>query len=178
MSTYTPEEFAAADAELDKVMEEHTAADHHGGALKAAWDMNDKLRAALRAQILVSLRAMAKLQEGAIASLGDLVGHVDVDAGIVMIGDPCYTLGDGSSAPASWSEFVDATFKPENIVNKAGVAMPLEHKGAGIVIPSGYGDGSYPVYVNTNSEGRVVSATVVFIGGDDEGFIHEVGGED
>jgi hypothetical protein len=37
------------------------------------------------------------------------------------------------------------------------------HPGLGVCVGSGYGDGSYPVYVKRNREGRIMEAKVVFI---------------
>lgn len=85
----------------------------------------------------------------------ELVGHVGVDAGLVMVGDPCYTLGDDASHRVkSWDEFCDTL--PFN-----GPAT-IHDTGFGIVVSSGYGDGSYPVYVKKNRDGRVVGLKVEF----------------
>ena len=88
------------------------------------------------------------------------VGSVYVDAGIVMIGDPCYTLSDDASHRAdvakSWDKFCEA------INTHTGIAEPFS-TGFGIVIPSGYGDGAYPVYAKYNDEGRITEVKVVFI---------------
>ncbi|WP_024816941.1 DUF4241 domain-containing protein [Arthrobacter sp. 31Y] len=108
----------------------------------------------------------------------ELVGYVDVDAGVIMVGDPCYTIGDdASSRVPTWSEFCDRLFDKKNEVHETGVIHPFaaDHRGAGIVIPSGYGDGSYPVYIETEMTTlhgadypRVKSVTVVFIGDEEE----------
>jgi hypothetical protein len=96
------------------------------------------------------------------------VGEIAVDAGIVMIGDPCYTQGqDASSAVATWSEFLERTwpetFGPGAAGREAmGDAVPaLGEEATGIVVSSGYGDGSYPVYVE-REDGRVKAAKIVF----------------
>ena len=44
----------------------------------------------------------------------------------------------------------------------AQLLYPLGHAGAGVAVPTGYGDGVYPVYAETNDEGRVVRVTVDF----------------
>lgn len=108
----------------------------------------------------------------------ELVGHVDVDAGIVMVGDPCYTIGqDASSAIPTWSDMCDKLFNPGNeVVTESGVRHVVKpfrdgHEGAGIVVPAGLGDGTYPVYIETVDMGtwgkRVKSLTVVFIDDDE-----------
>ncbi len=81
----------------------------------------------------------------------DYVGHIDVDADLVAIGDPCYTTGrDASSAVESWTDYLD-------LLNEVGMfrsaeekstGQPYKHKGASVVMRTFYGDGSYPVYVN------------------------------
>jgi len=111
------------------------------------------------------------------------VGTIYVDAGCVMVGDPCYTQGDdATSRSSSWNEFLHKTwpnvFLADGTVNHseqmADVAPALGEEGTGIVVSSGYGDGEYPVYV-TREGGRIASLTVVFIGdeawrGDFEGL--------
>ena len=43
------------------------------------------------------------------------VGTICVDAGIVMVGDPCYTQGhDSSHGVKSWHEFLDKTYNESN----------------------------------------------------------------
>lgn len=39
----------------------------------------------------------------------------------------------------------------------------MGHAGLGVCMGSGYGDGSYPVYVKRNKEGRITEAKIVFI---------------
>ena len=100
------------------------------------------------------------------------VGTIYVDAGVVMVGDPCYTQGaDASSAVSSWDEFLSRTWPNvfgDGSINReeqmADVANALGQQGTGIVVESGYGDGEYPVYVTRADDGRIASLTVVFIG--------------
>lgn len=82
----------------------------------------------------------------------ETVGHIGVDAGIVMFVDPCYIVED-----EKWGEFCDELFANE----QNGVT----HMRGGIVTSTLYGDGSYPVQVRRNSDGRVVEVRVLF---DDE----------
>lgn len=100
------------------------------------------------------------------------VGTVFVDAGIVMVGDPCYSLpDDGSHRVSDWSEFCNRTFDKRNELDPSGVSQPLG-PGIGIVVPSGYGDGEYPVFIEVTEDGpwgrRVKSVTVEFITDEDE----------
>ena len=95
------------------------------------------------------------------------IGTVFVDAGIVMVGDPCYTLPDDGSTRTEtardWLKFVDATFATEG---PKGVYKPLGD-GIAVVVESGYGDGEYPVFVRRNDEGRVIAVEVLFDDVDD-----------
>jgi hypothetical protein len=102
-------------------------------------------------------------------------GTISVDAGCVMVGDPCYTQGrDATSAVETWQEFLERTW-PESFGAAAehgphtamsDVAQAIGGSGVGIVVSSGYGDGQYPVFVRRNDEGRVAELRVVFIGED------------
>lgn len=80
------------------------------------------------------------------------VAYIDVDAGVVWVGDPCYSLtAESQYTPKTWHEFCCQTFDEESTVAK-GVNAPLKNRGLydeglGIEISSGYGDGTYPVYV-------------------------------
>jgi len=96
------------------------------------------------------------------------VGTISVDAGVVMVGDPCYTQGeDATSHVGTWEEFLGRTwpdvFGPRaKLRTKMGDAVPaLGDPGIGIVVSSGYGDGQYPVYVQ-RQDGRVKAVKVVF----------------
>lgn len=95
------------------------------------------------------------------------VGTVYVDSGCIMVGDPCYTAtNDASSRVEKWGEFSDRIFDDKN-KRASGVSEPVG-TGIGLVVDSGYGDGSYPVTITRNSEGRIASVTVTFIGDEDE----------
>lgn len=92
------------------------------------------------------------------------VGIIGVDAGLCWVGDPCYCVTpDANSHPAkTWREFCDVLFDGE----QNGVKQwnyPMGHSGLGVSVQTGYGDGSYPVYVRRNREGRVAEVRVVFI---------------
>jgi hypothetical protein len=82
----------------------------------------------------------------------ETVGYIGVDAGIVMFVDPCYIVPD-----EDWSKFCDELFEKE----ENGVTQMR----GGIVATTLHGDGSYPVQVRRNSNGRVVEVRVLF---DDE----------
>lgn len=79
------------------------------------------------------------------------IGTVDVDAGLVMIGDPCYSLPDDASCRSAvarnWARFCEA-------MHSASHAEPLG-AGAAIVVRTLHGDGEYPVMAELTSQGRI-----------------------
>lgn len=93
------------------------------------------------------------------------IGSIFVDAGIVMIGDPCYTLPDDASDRTetikNWDLFC-------NKLDDGDVNFPFANKGTGIVVSSGYGDGEYPVYIERDGNGVIASLTVKFVEEDEE----------
>lgn len=99
----------------------------------------------------------------------ELIGHIGVDSGQVMIGDPCYL--------ESWKGHEFTSLQKDGVVaapteeysydgactatcSKEGVGI-LE-KGLAAVVQSGYGDGEYPVYVKRDSVGRVIRLVIEF----------------
>jgi hypothetical protein len=109
-----------------------------------------------------------------------LVGRVGVDAGMVMVGDPCYLdkYGKESSDGFEWVESeVDAqkTKQKYDYSYSGACAATLGDNLAGelgradaVAVSSGYGDGVYPVYAHYNHEGRIERLEVVFSGEDDD----------
>lgn len=93
------------------------------------------------------------------------VGEFGVDAGLCIIGDPCYfAVPDASSHPAkTWEEFCDMLFGSDFDKNNV---KQLDYRpgspGLGVVVSTGYGDGCYPVYVKKNQEGRVMRVLIKF----------------
>jgi hypothetical protein len=110
------------------------------------------------------------------------VGEVGVDAGMVMVGDPCYlnTYGKESTDGFEWVESeVDAqkSTKKFDYSYSGACAATLGEDSAGelgraaaVAVSSGYGDGVYPVYATYNHEGRITKLEVVFVAEDDEDF--------
>lgn len=90
-----------------------------------------------------------------------LVGHVDVDAGLIWVGDPCYVMGDeASDRVTDWGDFCEKLFSDKNR-DSTGASEPLG-KGVGIAVQSGYGDGSYPVYLEYHDDGVPSRITIEF----------------
>lgn len=98
-----------------------------------------------------------------------LIGHIGVDAGLCWVGDPCYILHTDTPPKAigkNWGDFCNGLTKYER-----GMEISLQHKsynydngheGLGVVVGTGWGDGSYPVYAEFE-HGRVARITVDFM---------------
>ena len=89
-----------------------------------------------------------------------------VDAGMIWIGDPCYVMGGTTSTHGvrDWSAFARKLEDARTAADEDDAAHEPLGRGIGLAIPSGYGDGEYPVEIVKNSEGRVASVTITFIG--------------
>lgn len=94
------------------------------------------------------------------------VGQIGVDAGLCWIGDPCYCVTpDATEHPAqTWSDFCLALWDDgDSSVDVKQWNYKMGHAGLGVSVSTGYGDGTYPVYVKRNAEGRIAEVRVVFI---------------
>lgn len=115
------------------------------------------------------------------------VGEVGVDAGMVWLGDPCYILPDtrfgrDGSPKFTYNQLCDKLdeddeykfhnekfFKKHIKLGRKHVQKATQfnyeagHPGLGVCVPSGDGDGSYPVLVKYNKEGRIKEVKIVFI---------------
>jgi len=105
-----------------------------------------------------------------------LIGHVNVDAGMVMVGDPCYltrwkinrdTMDIGEGRPGPY------TYTYEGACNGSMNSDQGAELGNGdaIVVRSGYGDGTYPAFVEytdgKDGWGRRVKCLIVEFVSDD-----------
>ena len=96
------------------------------------------------------------------------IGNIYSDAGMCWLGDPCYLRGDEGRRYAKpffedWSAFCKLVDNSKNHQTFGfDPAKDHEGEGMGVVVSTGYGDGSYPVYV-TRKDGRIASVTVQFI---------------
>lgn len=93
------------------------------------------------------------------------VGHIDVDAGIVWIGDPCYVMHgaskDWGTLGQTWRQFCD--YLHEKIVGGvASFGAREDTEGLGICVQTAHGDGAYPVYVKRNRHGGVSRVIIKF----------------
>lgn len=87
-----------------------------------------------------------------------LIGHVGVDAGIVVVGDPCYLVAGGSPVDPQWQDIVKQIFDPQNPhrieeTSAVQVAGTIMTKTAG-------GDDMYPVYAELDASGQVLSLRI------------------
>lgn len=84
-----------------------------------------------------------------------LVGHVDVDSGLVMVGDPAYIIVEQDErfarpVPAihDWNSFCHTMDADETFRKQSTFVMKHAkgHTGAGVLTRTLNGDGTYPVY--------------------------------
>jgi len=95
------------------------------------------------------------------------IGEIGVDAGLCWIGDPCYILHAAPTPKAigkDWGEFCDILHEDAQGHIYKQFNYDLGHAGLGVVVSSGYGDGTYPVFAEFNEEGQVAKVWVEFIG--------------
>jgi len=99
------------------------------------------------------------------------IGEIGVDAGLCWIGDPCYIL-HADPAPVAigkdWSQFCDILDADNHYPTCKQFNYDLGHPGLGVVVSTGYGDGTYPVYAEFNDDGRVAKVWIEFIDRNDE----------
>jgi hypothetical protein len=101
-----------------------------------------------------------------------LIGYVGVDAGMLMITDPCYLNGwkdteydTGEIGEYSYGGVCRTTDDPN--LQGGQLKYELGHDGIGVVFRSGLGDGYYPVYghyAEVDGWGeRIVKVEIVFV---------------
>lgn len=83
-------------------------------------------------------------------------GHCPVDAGCIVLVDPCYVAHDGQHL----DPYKDAIGWGKEDYDRGYRALA---NNLGIVVSSGYGDGEYPVYIKRTEGGRIASVKVVFV---------------
>jgi hypothetical protein len=86
-----------------------------------------------------------------------LIGHVGVDSGIVVVGDPAYLVAGGSEKDPEWQALVAEIFDAGNPRRIEGTsAVEVE---ATIMTTTPGGDDLYPVYAQVE-DGQVVSLRI------------------
>jgi len=100
------------------------------------------------------------------------IGEVGVDAGLMMIGDPCYvTHPDPANALIEdWDKLCAHVFEETNQIHgqvACEVPFVAGHSGAAVITSTGFGDGSYEVFakfIDAKEWGiRIKEVKVVFI---------------
>ncbi|MDX2059677.1 MAG: DUF4241 domain-containing protein [Gemmatimonadales bacterium] len=105
------------------------------------------------------------------ANIRKQIGEIGVDAGLCWIGDPCYILHADPAPKAigrDWDAFCDLLHEGGQYPTCKQFHYDLGHPGLGVVVSTGYGDGTYPVFAEFNEDGRVAKVWVEFIGQDGE----------
>ncbi len=94
------------------------------------------------------------------------IGIVAVDAGILMVGDPCYHVHYHQTPKAfgtSWEDFcLNILRKGGTTLNNVQLNFDDGYKGLGVICGGFGGDGCFPVYVKRNDSGRVTKLVVDF----------------
>jgi hypothetical protein len=98
------------------------------------------------------------------------VGSCGVDAGMLMLVDPCYVLGkDAVAYNDDWGEFLKASgmhkgdeWPKYGIVPINRPQSPGHGNAVGVVVHTGHGDGEYPVYAWFDKEGIIHKVEVDF----------------
>jgi hypothetical protein len=95
----------------------------------------------------------------------ELAGHITVDSGQIIVGDPCYLKVwdgnenepfsiDGQQGQYSYLGSCEATLSEDG--------FGTLNLGFAVALSSGYGDGNYPVYVKKNDHGKIALAIIDF----------------
>jgi len=98
----------------------------------------------------------------------ELIGEVGVDAGMLMISDPCYVIGEhcsGSIAFPTWESFIEGQ-------REEGHEWQLRHQmdyrpgapGLGVVAGTAHGDGLFKVYALKDDDSDRTQAMLVITG--------------
>lgn len=100
------------------------------------------------------------------------VGATGVDAGIIVITDPCYAVrSDSTEGPFSSYDTLLTTLGAQDVragrdPNTGDVYQLTNQIGAriGVVIGGFGGDGVFPIYVERDEDGMVIGAMIRFDG--------------
>jgi len=95
-----------------------------------------------------------------------IAGHISVDSGQAMVGDPCYLDNWDTNKNDEWNlegKVGEYSYQGASATTLANNYGQLGFADA-VVFSTGYGDGLYPVYVQLNDEGRVSKVVIDFEG--------------
>ena len=83
----------------------------------------------------------------------------------LVISDPCYILQDDND---KWGEFCNKLYEKETHDRKS-YPIFIEHYGVKVAVSSsGYGDGYYNCDIETDDDGNLKEASIIFIDPDEE----------
>ena len=94
------------------------------------------------------------------------IGIAGVDAGVLMIIDPCYVkdLHDLHSAD-TWEKFceevIQPLWQPPNLGGQIPMARRMPMGGGGVIVSTG-GDGGFPVYASYDEYGMITKVEIIF----------------
>lgn len=94
----------------------------------------------------------------------ELIGYIGNDSGQMMLTDPAYVLLPDTHPQPPGMAYEDACAETLS-THRSGILTTDRANGNGLaaVVETGYGDGTFPVYVTRTPEGRIASLTVRFI---------------
>ena len=88
-------------------------------------------------------------------------GVIGVDAGCVMVGDPCYFFGSGGKPSSSqdaypnWEDVCKQIDYDEDGGRKpTQLKYAMGHDGLGVIVETTHGDGMFRVWVETDEDGH------------------------
>ena len=90
-----------------------------------------------------------------------LIGQCGVDAGLLMIGDPCYFWGHtegekttGQKSLPIWTDVCSLLGSGPGKDSGQQLLFEKGHTGLGVIVETTHGDGLYPVYIETDEGGN------------------------
>lgn len=95
-----------------------------------------------------------------------LAGHFAVDSGQAIVGDPCYLDQYDTCVGQEWNlDGKEGQYSYQGIsATTLSNSFGSINDGSAVAFSTGYGDGYYPVYVQLDSDGRVLKVVIDFEG--------------
>lgn len=94
------------------------------------------------------------------------VGSIGIDSGQAMVGDPCYLHEWETNQDDEWNLEGKIGQYSYQGASATTIKYGMGELGGGraVVFSTGYGDGSYPVYVSFDENNRVAKVVIDFEG--------------